>query len=163
MIPESTLFVLFIFWIIFFPIYFQAFTRVFGASSLQSDLYVHSTAPLMEKFLQGDSCVLFAYGMTNSGKTYTIQGTDEYPGLFPRLVKDIITKMNNDYEGGDWELQVSMLEIYQEKIFDLLSKDKVNLSIRDGNGQVKVNKLSSHKISSSDDAISLLDTAASRR
>jgi hypothetical protein len=66
-------------------------------------------------------------------------------------------------EQSDWELQTSMFEIYQERIYDLLSTKKDKLSIRDGNGRVEVLKLSSHHVSSAQDAIKLLDEASVRR
>lgn len=119
-------------------------------------------SPLVEKFLQGENCVLFAYGMTNSGKTYTIQGTTGSPGLLPRLVNEILDTIQQRI-GDDLELQISMLEIYQEKIFDLLGKKKDKLSIRDGNGKIEVCKLSSHAVASTADAMKLMDTAAVKR
>jgi kinesin family protein 22 len=100
-------------------------------------------------------------GMTNSGKTYTVQGTESNPGLLPRLVKEILE--TNQQDSNDSDLQVSMLEIYQEKIFDLLGKRKDKLSIRDGNGRVEVVKLSSHPISSPACALKLMDAAAAKR
>lgn len=138
----------------------QAFTRVFGPDSKQNDVFNHVAVPLLERFLQGDSCVLFAYGMTNAGKTYTIQGNTQQPGIMPHLVNAILQRMADKTE---WDLQTSMLEIYQEKIFDLLGKKRDKLSIRDGNGRVEVIKLSSHPISSADEAVRLMDDAASRR
>jgi kinesin family protein 22 len=97
--------------------------------------------------------------MTNSGKTYTVQGTESNPGLLPRLVKEILETKQQDSD----DLQVSMLEIYQEKIFDLLGKRKDKLSIRDGNGRVEVVKLSSHRITSPAGALKLMDAAAAQR
>ena len=136
------------------------FTHIYGPSSKQTDVFSKTAAPLLERFLQGDSCVLFAYGMTNAGKTYTIQGTSQEPGVLPRLVSSVLERMD---EQSDWELQTSMFEIYQEKIYDLLSNKKDKLSIRDGNGKVEVLKLSSHHVSSAQDAIKLLDEASVRR
>ena len=133
---------------------------MFGCESQQVDVYNHVAAPLLERFLQGESCLLFAYGMTNAGKTYTIQGTPHEPGILPLLVNAIIKRMAGR---SDFSLQTSMLEIYQEKIFDLLGSKRDKLLIRDGNGRVEVVKLSSHPISSSEDAIKLMDAAASRR
>ena len=145
-----------------------SFSRVFAPGAPQTEVYAHTAAPLLERFLRGENCVLFAYGMTNSGKTYTIQGSNESPGVFPRLVKDILTQMKvagrcSSSSAGDWELQVSMLEIYQEKLFDLLGDRKTKLTIRDGNGRVEVGKLTSHAVASAADAIRLLDTAAEQR
>lgn len=98
--------------------------------------------------------------MTNAGKTYTIQGTSQNPGLLPKIVDDILLKIALD---NNCELQMSMLEVYQEKIFDLTCKVKNKLTVRDGNGRVEISKLSNHAITSSDAAMKLLDIAAVNR
>ena len=64
---------------------------------------------------------------------------------------------------SNWELNISMLEIYQEKIYDLLSSKKEKLSIRDGNGKVEVGKLSYHQVTSTEESIKLMDMASSKR
>jgi hypothetical protein len=125
-------------------------------------VYDQIVSPLLERFIGGESCVLFSYGMTNSGKTFTIQGTQQAPGIFPHLVSDVLERVSNNLP-GNWDLQVSMLEIYQEKIFDLLSKKKDRLLIRDSNGRVEVCKLSSHPVGSAAEAVKLLDAAAVQR
>lgn len=117
-------------------------------------------APLMARFLEGNNCVLFAYGMTNAGKTYTIQGTPLDQGLFPRIINYLLTKYSMDQN----DFKISMLEIYQEKIFDLLSKKKDSLNLREGAGKsVEVLKLSNHSITSVQQVVQLLDLAASKR
>jgi kinesin family member 22 len=110
--------------------------------------------------------VFFAYGMTNSGKTHTIQGTSVDHGLLPRLVAEILDNMSGS---KGWELTASVLEIYQEKIYDLIVKmtDKADrpekLTIRDINGKVEVCKLSEHSIRTIADATKLMDIAATNR
>lgn len=134
-----------------------SFHRVFGPLSEQTDIFDHITMPLIEKFVRGESCVLFAYGMTNAGKTYTVQGSAQNPGILPRLVNSIVASHASSI------LKVSMLEIYQEKIFDLLGKKKEKLNIRDGGGKVEVLKLSSHPVSSAQESLKLLAAAAANR
>jgi hypothetical protein len=136
---------------------------------LQDDIFEHTTAPLLKRFLRGENCVLFAYGMTNAGKTYTVQGVNGNPGILPKLVTAILDEMtkgqsSSSAETNDWDLHVSMLEIYKENIYDLLSKKKKDkLTIRDANGKVEVNKLSTHSIKSTKEACKLMDTAAYNR
>lgn len=98
--------------------------------------------------------------MTNAGKTYTIQGNNANPGILPRLVDNVLSKVS--MESG-YDLSISMLEIYQEKVYDLLSKRRDKLTIRDGNGHVEVLKLSSNVITSSNEAMKLLDLASTHR
>jgi len=136
------------------------FSRVFDAHSDQTEVFDHAAQPLLQRFLRGENSVVFAYGMTNAGKTHTIQGTSQRPGLLPRLVSKIL-----DHVGmhNGWELHASMLEVYQESIYDLLGKKREKMSIRDGNGKVEVAKLSSHPIANTQDSFRLMDLAASKR
>jgi hypothetical protein len=142
------------------------FSHVFAPTSQQTEVFDVSVGPLLEKFLRGESTVLFAYGMTNAGKTYTIQGSQAMPGILPRLVNAILDQTKNEQtqvQVNDYRLQMSMLEIYQEKIYDLLATKREKLSIRDGSGKVEVGKLSVHAIASADEALKLLGTAAANR
>mmetsp|Transcript_6235 Transcript_6235/g.10364 ORF Transcript_6235/g.10364 Transcript_6235/m.10364 type:complete len:831 (+) Transcript_6235:49-2541(+) len=144
-----------------------AFTRVFGTGASQETVYDQTTLPLFDRFLRGENCVLFAYGMTNAGKTYTIQGQNNNAGILPRLVTGILNAMStsgSSAEHDSWDLHVSMLEIYQENIYDLLAKKKKEkLTIRDANGKVEVNHLSTHSIKTTKEACKLMDTAAYNR
>jgi Kinesin motor domain len=136
---------------------------VFDSLSTQSDVYSHALTPLLERFFEGSDCLLFAYGTANSGKSYTIQGTHSNPGLLPTLVEEILEVADRMSDVGDCELKVTMLEIYQEKIHDLLSEKKEKLSLRDVNGRLEVSRLSSHVLSSMGGAIALMERAASKR
>lgn len=139
-----------------------AFHKVFGPKSQQLEVYNQVAHPLFDKFVQGESCLLFAYGMTNAGKTYTIQGSQDNQGLLPRLIGNCIKSM----EGmANATLTLSILEIYQERIFDLLCVDKMRdkLAIRDACGKVDVPKLSIHPLVSVTEAMKLLDSATEKR
>jgi len=139
-----------------------AFHKVFGPKSQQLEVYNQVAHPLFDKFIQGESCLLFAYGMTNAGKTYTIQGSPDNQGLLPRLIGHCIKAM----EGmANATLSLSILEIYQERIFDLLCADKMRekLAIRDAGGRVDVPKLSTHPLVSVQEATKLLNSATEKR
>jgi len=98
--------------------------------------------------------------MTNAGKTHTIQGTGKNVGIFPRLVTSVLNKSTELVEPL---LQLSVVEIYQEKLADLLNAKKERLFIRDGNGHIEVAGLTSHNIACVDDATQHLDAADSKR
>ena len=108
--------------------------------------------------------------MTNAGKTYTIQGSDENPGIFPKLITAILDRISYESVGHtstNHSLSMSMLEIYHEKIYDLLTlkdgnrRDKLN--IRDANGKVEVAKLSTHPINSVQESNRLIHMASEKR
>lgn len=77
------------------------FTQVFKPDTQQDAFFQRSTLPLIRNLLSGESALLYAYGVTNSGKTYTIQGGTEQgePGLLPRsidVVFNSITSLQSD-------------------------------------------------------------------
>jgi hypothetical protein len=138
------------------------FNRCFGPEANNSEVFEHTFEPMLDRFLNGDSCVIFAYGMTNSGKTHTIQGTKSEPGSLPRLVNEVMSRLDSGDNSG-CSLSFSMLEIYQEKVYDLLTKSKSKLNIREINGRVEVPNLSVHTLASADAAFTLMDKATKNR
>eukprot|EP01091_Cochliopodium_minus_P012311 TRINITY_DN3701_c0_g1_i1.p1 TRINITY_DN3701_c0_g1~~TRINITY_DN3701_c0_g1_i1.p1 ORF type:complete len:215 (-),score=48.40 TRINITY_DN3701_c0_g1_i1:40-684(-) len=118
------------------------FSKVFPANCTQKDIFVDVTLPLMNNLMDGKNGLLFSYGVTNAGKTYTIFGTEENKGILPRTLKLLFKSLHNandkdddDSESDDdLELDVdpnykhaiiiSFCEIYNEEIFDLFEITK---------------------------------------
>lgn len=70
------------------------FTTVTSGEVPQADFFEKTTLPLVRDFLHGDNCLLFAYGTTGSGKTYTVQGrSGEEAGLLPRVMDVVWTSL----------------------------------------------------------------------
>lgn len=75
---------------------------------------------------------MFVYGQTGSGKSYTMMGPNEelkgfcsHPelkGLIPRIIEDTFNKVENSDPDIEFTIQVSYIEIYLEKIRDLLDR-----------------------------------------
>ncbi|VVB15956.1 unnamed protein product [Arabis nemorensis] len=103
------------------------FDKVFVPSASQEDVFVE-ISQLVQSALDGYKVCIFAYGQTGSGKTYTMMGRPgnlEEKGLIPRCLEQIFqTRQSLRSQGWKYELQVSMLEIYNETIRDLLSTNK---------------------------------------
>lgn len=96
---------------------------MFDPASVQQDVFV-GVKPLMTSFLDGYNVCIFAYGQTGSGKTYTMMGPPEDRGINIRALQELfmIAGERDDVPGEpNIELKVSMLEIYNETIRDLLS------------------------------------------
>ena len=76
---------------------------------------------ILDNAWEGYHCCLFAYGQTGSGKSYSMVGYGENKGIVPisceEIFKRIDSNKNNDIH---YEVEVSMLEIYNEKVQDLL-------------------------------------------
>ncbi|KAM8881637.1 kinesin-like protein KIF20A [Synchiropus picturatus] len=63
-----------------------SFSKIFGPETTQSDLYEDTVKSEMTDFLDGKNVLLFSYGVTNAGKTFTIQGSLKEPGILPRAL-----------------------------------------------------------------------------
>jgi centromeric protein E len=70
--------------------------------------------------MEGYHGTVFAYGMTGTGKTFSMQGTASSPGVIPLAITDIFSYIR-ETPSREFLLRVSYLEIYNEKIHDLLS------------------------------------------
>lgn len=79
----------------------------------------------MDEFLKGYNCSLLAYGMTGSGKTYTLKNlscTDPNDrGITQRFTEELFKKLSN--LKIDYQLRVSYVEVYCEEIYDLLAEN----------------------------------------
>ncbi|KAK8854933.1 hypothetical protein IAR55_003672 [Kwoniella newhampshirensis] len=80
------------------PPHIFSFNRVFAPSTPQSSFFTTTTLPLVEKLLQGENALLFAYGVSNSGKSYTIQGGNTTSaserGVLPRAIDVVFNSIN---------------------------------------------------------------------
>lgn len=139
----------------------------------QEGIFQESVEPLIEDVISGINCTVFTYGQTGSGKTHTIIGgaTDEKQGLLPRAIESIfqrIKSFENDMcaNKSDFVVQASILEIYHEKLRDLISTEKnvQNLAIRENSdGTIWVENLTEHSIQNSLEYSRLLQQALKRR
>lgn len=75
--------------------------------------------------MEGYHGTVFAYGMTGTGKTFSMQGTATSPGVIPLAITDIFSFIR-ETPHREFLLRVSYLEIYNEKIHDLLSTSVTN-------------------------------------
>ena len=80
---------------------------------------------VLDNAWEGYHCCLFAYGQTGSGKSYSMVGYVANQGIVPISCEEIFKKIEqNKSEDKIFEVQVSMLEIYNEKVQDLLIPPK---------------------------------------
>ncbi|SCU79793.1 LAFA_0B05644g1_1 [Lachancea sp. 'fantastica'] len=98
------------------------FDNVFQPESSNTEVYEGIGKPLIDRLFEGYNGIVFAYGMTESGKTYTMSGTAEEAGLILLSVRQIYDRINNEQQDNTLlSVKVSYLEIYNEKIYDLLN------------------------------------------
>uniref|UniRef100_A0A3P8NPY5 Kinesin motor domain-containing protein n=1 Tax=Astatotilapia calliptera TaxID=8154 RepID=A0A3P8NPY5_ASTCA len=76
---------------------------------------------ILENAFQGYNACIFAYGQTGSGKSFSMMGNGEQPGLIPRLCCSLFERVHRETnEGHSFKVEVSYMEIYNEKVRDLL-------------------------------------------
>ncbi|KAM4692600.1 kinesin-like protein KIF3B [Rhinophrynus dorsalis] len=102
------------------------FDAVYDCKSKQVELYDETFRPLVDSVLLGFNGTIFAYGQTGTGKTYTMEGVRSDPekrGVIPNSFEHIFTHISRS-QNQQYLVRASYLEIYQEEIRDLLSKDQ---------------------------------------
>ncbi|KFY64913.1 hypothetical protein V496_02943 [Pseudogymnoascus sp. VKM F-4515 (FW-2607)] len=123
------------------------FDRVFDENTTQGDVYEATTRSLLDSVLDGYNATVFAYGATGCGKTHTITGTAQQPGIIFLTMQELFEKIAERSDEKHTEVSLSYLEIYNETIRDLLEPggSKQGLMLReDANQTVSVAALSSH-------------------
>lgn len=110
------------------------FDHVFGSESRQVDLFNTVAKPMIEGALEGWNGTLFCYGQTSSGKTHTMEGKHddmEQRGIIPRMMEYVFELINKASIDLEFTVKCSVLEIYNEKIQDLLDPRKNNLMVKE--------------------------------
>ncbi|NXN39530.1 KIF25 protein, partial [Rhinoptilus africanus] len=109
------------------------FERVYNASESQDTVFA-DVAPLLTSLLDGYNVCIMAYGQTGSGKTYTMLGPQLEEnfafslegelelGIIPRAAHEVFRLISEKPPGSYW-VEVSVVEVYNNEIFDLLAKD----------------------------------------
>ncbi|CAN0464364.1 unnamed protein product [Ascophyllum nodosum] len=108
------------------------FDRVFKQDSSQGSVF-EAVSPLVTSVLDGYNVCIFAYGQTDSGKTFTMEGPDANPGVNIRALTNMFRICRDRSDDVSYTFHMSMMEIYNETIFDLLRADgscKTSLEIR---------------------------------
>ncbi|KAJ1976618.1 Kinesin-like protein kip2 [Dimargaris xerosporica] len=94
-------------------------------------IYDRSVRDVVQSAMDGYNGTVFAYGQTASGKTYTMSGTADQPGVIPQTIDEVFSCIRHSAGQREFLLRVSYLEIYNETIRDLLSPSTADLKIHD--------------------------------
>lgn len=143
------------------------FDRVFDDNTTQGDVYEATTKNLLDSVLDGFNATVFAYGATGCGKTHTITGTSQQPGIIFLTMQELFEKVEELRSEKDSEITLSYLEIYNETIRDLLNPNYANkqgLMLReDANQVVSVAGLSSHNPQNVQEVMDMVITGNANR
>jgi kinesin family member 18/19 len=81
--------------------------------------------------MQGYNASVFAYGATGAGKTYTMLGTEDTPGIMMNSIEELFKAIEVYSAERDYKLKISYIEVYNELIKDLLNDKSENLELRE--------------------------------
>lgn len=161
---------------------FKTYTvdQVFGPDADQIMMFEQVVSPVVDDFISGLNCTVFAYGQTGTGKTYTMSGdvTSLYEscayeaGMIPR----VLFKLFEGLAGTDCAISVSFIELYNEELKDLLTLDddasnafssssskKLRLVDNPRKGTVQLEGISECHIRSALDGLELLRAGMKKR
>ena len=103
------------------------FDQVFGPDSTQEGVFTE-VSPLVTSAMDGYNVCIFAYGQTGTGKTYTMEGPPESPGVNTNAFRRLFEVASERTEEMEYVFKCSMLEIYNETIMDLLELGLTDIS-----------------------------------
>jgi len=115
--------------------------------------------------MEGYNAVVFAYGQTASGKTFTLTGSPSNPGIIPLAITDLFAQIRASPD-REFLLRASYLELYNEAILDLLSPDmgkELTLSEGKKKGEVVINGLTEMAVRTEEEVTRLLKMGEDRR
>ncbi|KJA21430.1 hypothetical protein HYPSUDRAFT_42080 [Hypholoma sublateritium FD-334 SS-4] len=141
------------------------FTSCYDQDSTQQEIYRNDVEPLLDIVYNGVTVTIFAYGVTSSGKTHTMQGTKGDPGVIPRTVRGMFDKKAG-IQKYETSFTVSYMEIYKDEVYDLLvtRENAPKLPVRENDsGMVFVANLSKIPISDVEEFESIYNAATKHR
>ncbi|KFP13239.1 Kinesin-like KIF18A, partial [Egretta garzetta] len=133
------------------------FDAVFAESSSQLEVFEHTTKCLIDGFLNGYNCTVLAYGATGAGKTHTMLGSPEDPGVMYLTMMALYNCMDQMKEDKICNVAVSYLEVYNEQIRDLLVNSGPLAVHEDTQRGVVVQGLTLHQPNSAEEILQMLD------
>jgi kinesin family protein 18/19 len=108
-----------------------AFDHALDESMSQEDVFRCTTQGLLPGLLLGYNSCVFAYGATGSGKTFTMAGSLEQPGVIPLTLAALFAACAEAEDEYSTLLRMQYVEIYNEQIQDLLEPSSVSLDVRE--------------------------------
>lgn len=134
------------------------FDKVFDDNSSNYDVFEAVTKNLIQSFLDGYNCAVFAYGATGSGKTYTMLGRKENPGVIFLTIMELFRLFESRSRDDEMNISISYFEIYNEFVYDLLTTQSGKHMIvqEDPKRGVTIRNLSVHEPRNADHLLEML-------
>lgn len=137
------------------------FDQVFDTDSQQEQVFEYSLRQTVDDLMKGYNGTVLAYGQSGSGKSYTMMGSSidnpQYRGAIPRIVDKIFNMILHSSTDIEYTVRVSYMEIYMEKIKDLLKPENDNLPIHEDKARgVYVKGLTEEYVSSASEVYKVM-------
>lgn len=134
------------------------FDQVFDEDKDNEFVFEHTTKEMLTTLLDGCNCSVFAYGATGAGKTFTMLGSEECPGVVSLTASELYRRVDKlRSEGQSCDVAVAYLEVYNEVVRDLLCPNGPSLVVRDDPAKgIAISNLSIHKVKESGALFELL-------
>jgi len=141
------------------------FTEIFSTSVKNEEIYEKvCKQSIKELFSMHKNALIFVYGITNSGKTYTVIGNMDTKGILQHSLKYLFDEFSKLKENNNcWKLTCTYIEIYNEEVFDLLSKEKKKLRVVGGGNKFYAQGCIIKNIESKDDFTEALTMGENNR
>lgn len=124
------------------------FDQVFDENKDNEFVFERTTKDMLKTLLDGCNCSVFAYGATGAGKTFTMLGSEDCPGVVSLTAGELyrlVDKLRS--EGQSCDVAVAYLEVYNEVVRDLLNPNGPSLAVRDDPTKgIAIPNLSIHKV-----------------
>ena len=141
------------------------FDKIFTKEVTSEKIYLDICQDVIKGFLKGINGTIFTYGQTTSGKTYTILGNVNYPGILPCSLKNLfdLLELQKKEKNFNYNLYCSYIEIYNEIIHDLIGDATGCKIIEDSNYGLVVSEAQKICINSFEEGIQLKDIGEEKR
>uniref|UniRef100_A0A672F6H2 Kinesin-like protein n=1 Tax=Salarias fasciatus TaxID=181472 RepID=A0A672F6H2_SALFA len=139
------------------------FDHVFGENATQVDIFENTMKVVLDSVMNGFNCTVFAYGATGAGKTHTMLGSQDDPGVMYRTMTELFNRMDDAKDEKEFTVAFSYLEVYNEQIRDLLANAGPLAVREDGSKGVVVQGLTLHKPKSAEHILEALDSGNRNR
>ncbi|BGP55956.1 hypothetical protein JCM8202_005098 [Rhodotorula sphaerocarpa] len=144
------------------------FDRVFQMETKQQEVFEFGVKDIVHDVMDGYNGTVFAYGMTGSGKSHTMMGPDiddaDMKGIIPRITEQVFASIMTSPANLEYLVKVSYMEIYMERIRDLLSPENDNLPVHEDKQRgVYVKNLSEFYVGNSAEVYEIMRQGGSAR
>ena len=149
---------------IFIPQSFK-FDKIFTKDITSEKIYLDACQDVIKSFIKGINGTIFVYGQTTSGKTYTMLGNIDYPGILPCSLKNLFDLLEHEKQEKklNFNIYCSYIEIYNEIIHDLIGDSTGCKIVEDNNFGLVIPEAQKICINSFEEGIQLKDIGEEKR